>query len=344
MPLLHATVTVDDAKTAFQGEAGSSGRLLAPSSRRAPHATKALALAALVLCLVFGTGCSSETVPIASGHNEPQASQPYDAGDNAAGSSAFTAPPYSGYPSDDVDDGRADFSEEEIARARLGAFEEYWPLDHLGRATGAFACAGPETLPTEKRGSIGEVKPSGWQISKYDWVDGAYLYNRCHLIGYQITAENANERNLITGTRYLNVSGMLPFENEVAAYIKETGNHVLYRTTVVYEGDNLLASGVRIEAFSIEDGGSGIDFDVYCHNVQPGVEIDYTTGDNRADDTYDPGESENSRYILNTNTKRIHRAECDSAKDIKDSNKKAYDGGVEDAEARGYVPCSRCNP
>ena len=137
-------------------------------------------------------------------------------------------------------------------------------------------------MPTEKRGSISKVKPSGWQISKYDFVDGKYLYNRCHLIGYQLTAENANEKNLITGTRYLNVDGMLPFENLVADYVKETDNHVLYRVTPAFVGSELVARGVEMEAYSVEDEGRGVCFHVYCYNVQPGVEIDYATGENWA--------------------------------------------------------------
>ena len=134
-------------------------------------------------------------------------------------------------------------------------------------------------MPTEERGSIGSVKPSGWQTVKYDFVDGKYLYNRCHLLGYQLTGENANEQNLITGTRYLNVDGMLPFENMVADYVKETDNHVMYRVTPVFDGAELVARGVLMEAYSVEDGGDGVEFCVYCYNVQPGVKIDYATGD-----------------------------------------------------------------
>ena len=157
-------------------------------------------------------------------------------------------------------------------------FELYGKLDILGRCTAAFANIGKETMPTEERESIGSVKPTGWHTTKYDCVDGKYLYNRCHLIGYQLTAENANENNLITGTRFMNVEGMLPFENEVANYIKDTGNHVLYRVTPIFEGDNLVASGVQMEAKSIEDKGKGICFNVYVYNNQPGIEIDYETG------------------------------------------------------------------
>ncbi len=163
-------------------------------------------------------------------------------------------------------------------------FEIYSPLDYLGRCGVVNACLGRETMPTEERGQIGSVKPSGWQTVKYDFVDGKYLYNRCHLIGFQLSGENANNRNLITGTRYMNVQGMLPFENMVADYIKETNNHVLYRVTPVFKGNELVARGVQIEAYSVEDEGEGICFNVFCYNNQPGVTIDYETGKNRAID------------------------------------------------------------
>lgn len=159
------------------------------------------------------------------------------------------------------------------------SFESYSSLDELGRCGVAYACIGKDLMPTEERGSIGSVKPTGWQTMKYDIVDGKYLYNRCHLIGFQLSGENANEKNLITGTRYMNVEGMLPFENMVADYVKETGNHVMYRVTPIFEGDNLLASGVQMEAYSVEDDGEGICFNVYVYNVQPGITIDYTDGD-----------------------------------------------------------------
>lgn len=158
------------------------------------------------------------------------------------------------------------------------SFEKYSELDELGRCGVAFANIGIDIMPTEERESISQVKPTGWHTVKYDCVDGKYLYNRCHLIGYQLTAENANEKNLITGTRFMNVEGMLPFENKVAEYIKETENHVLYRVTPIFEGDNLLASGVQLEAKSIEDNGKGICFNVYIYNSQPNIKIDYATG------------------------------------------------------------------
>ena len=161
------------------------------------------------------------------------------------------------------------------------AYGYYSQLDILGRCGYSMACLGQELMPTEDRGAIGMIKPSGWHTVKYDFVDGKYLYNRCHLIGFQLAGENANEQNLITGTRYMNTEGMLPFENMVADYITETDNHVLYRVTPVYDGDNLLARGVQIEALSMEDNGKGICFNVYCYNAQPGVIINYATGDSR---------------------------------------------------------------
>lgn len=164
------------------------------------------------------------------------------------------------------------------------AFETYSELDTLGRCGVAFANVGKEIMPTGERGSIGSVKPTGWHTVKYDNVDGKYLYNRCHLIGYQLSGENANKQNLITGTRYMNVDGMLPFENMVADYVKETNNHVLYRVTPVFEGNNLVASGVLMEAQSIEDDGDGVKFCVYCYNIQPGINIDYATGDSKVGD------------------------------------------------------------
>lgn len=158
------------------------------------------------------------------------------------------------------------------------SYEKYSELDEKGRCGVAIACIGRNLMPTEERESISSVKPTGWNNAKYDGIDGAYLYNRCHLIGFQLSGENANERNLITGTRYFNVEGMLPFENKVAEYVRETGNHVLYRVTPIFEGDNLVASGVLMEAKSVEDNGESVQFNVYCYNVQPGIDIDYLTG------------------------------------------------------------------
>jgi DNA-entry nuclease len=187
-----------------------------------------------------------------------------------------TLPEYSDSPYVIVNNNEPFFTENDMT---ADSFEYYGELDELGRCTVAYASIGKDLMPTEKRGSIGSVKPTGWHTVKYDIVDGKYLYNRCHLIGYQLTAENANKNNLITGTRYLNVDGMLLFENMVADYIKETNNHVLYRVTPIFTGDNLLADGVLMEAESVEDNGEGISYNVFCYNVQPGVKIDYVTGD-----------------------------------------------------------------
>lgn len=177
-----------------------------------------------------------------------------------------------------LNDNKPDFDESDFLSE---SFEEYSELDYLKRCGPAFANIGIETMPTEERGEIGQVKPSGWKTIKYENVDGKYLYNRCHLIGYQLTGENANERNLITGTRYMNVQGMLPFENMVADYIDETENHVLYRVTPIFEGENLVANGVQIEAKSVEDNGEGICFNVYIYNIQPGITIDYSNGNSK---------------------------------------------------------------
>lgn len=184
-------------------------------------------------------------------------------------------PPYQGEAYVVLDENIPRFTEEE----EQFTGEEYHELDDLGRCGPAMALVGIETMPTEERGSIGMIKPSGWHTVKYEIVSGKYLYNRCHLIGYQLTGENANEKNLITCTRSMNTTGMLEWENQVADYVKETENHVLYRVTPIFEGDHLLATGVEIEAKSIEDDGKGVQFHVFVYNVQEGIEIDYQTGD-----------------------------------------------------------------
>ena len=190
-------------------------------------------------------------------------------------------PAYSGEAYVELDGNVPNFDKSDMTTK---AFEKYSELDEFGRCGVAYANVCTETMPTEKRGNIGMIKPSGWHTVKYDNVDGKYLYNRCHLIGYQLTAENANEKNLITGTRYLNIEGMLPFENMVADYVEETDNHVLYRVTPIFEGKNLLASGVQMEAYSVEDKGKGVSFNVYCYNVQPDINIDYSNGESKLAD------------------------------------------------------------
>lgn len=268
-------------------------------------------------------------------------------------------PVYSGDPYVVINNNEPGFTDADLTTT---SFETYSDLDSLGRCGVAYANIGTDLMPTEERGSIGQVKPSGWHTVKYDCVDGKYLYNRCHLIGYQLTAENANTKNLITGTRYLNVEGMLPFENMVADYIKETGNHVLYRVTPIFDGDNLVASGVLMEAKSVEDDGEGILFNVYCYNVQPGVSIDYATGDSALDGSVatetpstepeTPAKTEETTtpvssgttYILNTNTHKFHYPSCSSVDQMNESNKQEYTGTRDEVIAMGYDPCGRCHP
>ena len=365
----------------------------------------------LLLCLCMLVGCGSstatqimlkaadsetesyvETVQTESAENDPgdeteiQAAAQVQSDDSkqkvvhAGTASAFNAadvPAYSGKPYTAVNNNEPYFTSDNLTTE---AFENYSELDALGRCGVAYANVCLETMPTEKRGSISEVKPTGWHSVKYDNVDGKSLYNRCHLIGYQLTAENANQQNLITGTRYLNVDGMLPFENMVADYVKETDNHVLYRVTPIFTGDNLVADGVLMEGYSVEDEGDGICFCVYAYNVQPGITIDYATGDSWL--SSEKGNSDSSsggnsavsqsaadksgtqqaavqtesvketsapvstgtEYILNTNTKKFHYPSCSSVKQMKASNKKEYTGSRDDLIAQGYDPCKKCNP
>lgn len=365
----------------------------------------------LLLCLCMLVGCGSgaatqvmlkaedsetesyvETVQTESAENDPgdeteiQAAAQVQSDDSkqkvvhTGTASAFNAadvPAYSGEPYTAVNNNEPYFTSDNLTTE---AFENYSELDALGRCGVAYANVCLETMPTEKRGSISEVKPTGWHLVKYDNVDGKSLYNRCHLIGYQLTAENANQQNLITGTRYLNVDGMLPFENMVADYVKETDNHVLYRVAPIFTGDNLVADGVLMEGYSVEDEGDGICFCVYAYNVQPGITIDYATGDSWL--SSEKGNSDSSsggnsavsqsaadksgtqqaavqtesvketsapvstgtEYILNTNTKKFHYPSCSSVKQMKASNKKEYTGSRDDLIAQGYDPCKKCNP
>ncbi len=270
---------------------------------------------------------------------------------------------YNGSSSVTLNNNVPSFSKEEITKE---AYEQYGNLDYLGRCTIAQACIDIKLMPTEDRGSIGTVKPSGWNQNKYPGIvnsEPPYLYNRCHLIGYQLTGENANERNLITGTRYMNVEGMLPYENKVSDYIKATNNHVMYRVTPVFTGENLLCDGVQIEALSVEDNGKGICFNVFCYNVQPGVMINYADGSNYADPQYTSkteskefmitAEEKNGHaarsndkgeYVANRNTKKFHHTDCGSVTDIKEKNKVNFEGTRNELIEQGYQPCKRCNP
>ena len=277
----------------------------------------------LFLFVLLLTGCEESVVPAAS----------YDLDE---------IPAYAGEPYVAVNGNQPFFTEDEYTTE---AFETYSELDGLGRCGPAWACVGTELMPTEDRESISSVTPSGWINVEYD---GQYLYNRCHLIGFQLTGENANERNLITGTRYMNVDGMLPFENLVADYVKETDNHVLYRVTPIFEGDNLVASGVLMEALSMEDDGESVCFNVYVYNVQPGVTIDYATGESwaegdeaPAEDTQTPAET---TYILNTSSKKFHLPDCSGVASMNQANQQTYVGSREALLDEGYSPCGQCKP
>ena len=254
-------------------------------------------------------------------------------------------PAYAGEPFVLLNGGQPDFTPEELT---VNSYETYGELDELGRCTVAEACVGRDLMPTEKRGEIGSVRPTGWHSVRYDFVDGGSLYNRCHLIGFQLTGENANDRNLITGTRYLNTQGMLPFENLIADYVQETDNHVLYRVTPIFDGDDLVASGVVMEAQSVEDGGEGVSFNVYAYNVQPGVEIDYATGESALapmDDTQTGNDTAGeTAYILNTGSLKFHLPDCSGAASISAGNRETYTGDRQTLIDRGYAPCGACKP
>jgi len=255
-------------------------------------------------------------------------------------STAQTLPAYSQELYAVVRDNEPDFTQEQLQAA---PYEFYSELDELGRCGYAMACLSEELMPDEERTAIGHVRPSGWETVKYDFIDGKYLYNRCHLIGFQLAGENANEKNLITGTRTFNVSGMLPFENMVADYIRETGNKVLYRVTPIFEGDNLVASGVLMEAKSVEDDGEGICFCVYVYNAEPGVIIDYETGSSTVDEEFFAAEGV-EEYVLNTNSKRFHRPDCSEISNIKPANKEVVAQSRGILIADGYKPCGKCDP
>ena len=205
------------------------------------------------------------------------------------------------------------------------------------------ACVGTDIMPTEERGAIGMIKPTGWHTVKYENVNGKYLYNRCHLIGYQLTGENDNEKNLITGTRYLNIDGMLPFENFIADYVKTTENHVIYRVTPIFKGENLLASGVQIEAKSVEDGGEGVCFNVYAYNSQPDIVIDYATGNSHLKgESVDETVSNTTQYVINKSSMKFHTPDCSSVKNMKPENKEYTKKTAEELEKDGYLPCKAC--
>ena len=287
----------------------------------------------LLLALLFG-GCSYNQPGLDTQAIQENTQKSYESTD---------IPAYAGNSFVILDGNKPSFSKKD--RERTDAFETYSNLDKLGRCGVAYANICKELMPTEERGAIGMVKPTGWHTVKYDNVEGKYLYNRCHLIGYQLAGENANEKNLITGTRYPNVTGMLKFEDRVADYVKATDHHVLYRVTPVFEGDNLVATGLEMEAYSVEDCGKGVSFHVFVYNIQPGITIDYVIGESWTDDskTEENTEAEDG-YVLNTNTHKFHKENCESVRDIAGSNKEVYTGNREDLINMGYEPCKRCKP
>ena len=278
-------------------------------------------------------------------------------------------PEYDGGATVDINKGKPSFEDNEI---KDSFFEKYSDLDRLDRCGAATACLDKEHMPEGERGSIGMIKPSGWQIEKYDFIDnGGYLYNRCHLIGWQLTGQNEEEKNLITGTRYMNTEGMLPYESQVASYIRQTGNHVMYRVTPVFHEKELIARGVQMEAYSVEDHGRGLSFNVYCYNVQPDVVIDYKTGHSKLAEgakgnkitgevdnqsrmsSSDQGEvTEKEAYeapadvtfVFNTNTHKFHMPNCSGVQDIREHNRQEFKGTREEAIKEGYEPCGICKP
>lgn len=256
--------------------------------------------------------------------------------------SVMTVPAFSGDPFIAINENQPEFSEDDLTTE---SYEYYGPLDKLGRCTQVMACVGYDLMPTGDRESISSVKPSGWVQAQYDCVDGKNLYNRCHLIGFQLTGENANECNLITGTRYMNVEGMLPFENMIADYVKETRNHVLYRVTPIYDGDCLVARGVQMEALSMEDGGDGICFNVYVYNNQPGVVIDYMTGQSHLDELQQAQSPDaDTVYVLNTKSMKFHLETCQQTEKISKENRETFTGDRQALLDLGYVSAGCCDP
>lgn len=265
-----------------------------------------------------------------------------------------TVPEYSGAPYVELNGNVPYFKKEEFNTDK--SFEEYSQLDYLSRCGSACGNISLDIMPQDKRESIGSVKPSGWHTVRYDdIVEGKYLYNRCHLIAYMLAGENANEKNLITGTRYLNTEGMLPFEKAVEKYIEKTGNHVLYRVTPVFKSDNLVASGVVMEALSVEDDGAGVQFNIYAYNVQPGIIIDYGTGESRRDIDKERLTLDNESkikssqdyvgaYVINTNTHKFHYPTCGSVADINEKNMRILQNSRDEIMQMGFSPCKRCNP
>lgn len=299
----------------------------------------------LLLCcgMLLTTACADGSAPGQGGAAGTVSDNGGQAPDNKEIITLEEVPGYSGEPYIEIYGNEPDFQEAGQAEKKE-SFERYSELDRFGRCGEAYANVGTDLMPVEKRGRIGKVKPTGWQTVKYDFVDGKYLYNRCHLIGYQLSGENANERNLITGTRYMNVEGMLPFENMVADYVKETENHVLYRVTPVFENDNLLAEGVQMEALSVEDNGEGISYNVFVYNVQPGVTIDYKTGESSLNEERMPesGEEDAKVEIRGNSRSKIYHCPGQAAyEEMADSKHLVKFGSEQEASEAGYRKAKR---
>lgn len=285
-------------------------------------------LLSLLLILLLLSGCAvpgSMEAPVASAQAEVTLDQ-------------WGIPEYTGQPYVELNGNIPEFSQE---LKDAGSYEYYSPLDQLGRCGAAVANLGQDLMPTEERTSISHIYPSGWNQAEYDFVDGKMLYNRCHLIGFQLAGENANKENLITGTRYFNVEGMLPFENMVAEYIHQTGDRVLFRVTPKYAGEELVARGVEMEAQSVSDDGASLSFHVFVFNVQPGVTINYLTGESVEEGQSLPSQTENT-YIVNRSSSKYHLPTCGGVANMKQENRWEFTGTLTELEEAGYTPCGTC--
>lgn len=313
---------------------------------------RALILAAAML--VSMTGCGSTNDKKEESMKAPTTVELQNRPQKGSMSAVTLAdiPAYAGKPYAVINDNSPFFTEEEIAKATT-SWEEYGDMDKLGRCSMCWASVGKDIMPTGERGSIGSIKPTGWHTVKYDFVNGKYLYNRSHLIGWQLTGENANEKNLVTGTRSFNVDGMLPFENMVADYVREDDERVLYRVTPMFDGDDLVCRGVLMEAISVEDNGDSVLFNVFVYNVQPGVKINYATGESSLDDeqTAGTGDSDSeaasdvdATYVINTNSMKFHKEDCSSISSMNPANKKVVTSTRDELVSEGYSPCGICKP
>ena len=357
--------------TAGPADSATSTTSAGPADSADPAATTDSSASTAHTDPATSTSPADSTTSAASAYPADPAASAASAAPSTAANRAYDinvdisdVPAYAGKPSVEINGNRPFFTDDDL---ETGPFETYSELDELGRCGQAFALVGNETMPRTKRRSIGMIKPSGWQLSEYEWVEGRHLFNRCHLIAFSLAGENDNPQNLITGTRTMNALGMLPFEEETVAYIDQTGNHVLYRVTPMFDDDNLVASGVLMEAKSVEDSGVGIQFCVWCYNVEPGVVIDYATGDNRAGDPLteryadsaatpnaDSAATPNAdakaadgqahAYVLNVNTHRFHRPDCPSVAAIKEKNKRETEATKSELIDQGFKPCGVCNP